>query len=81
MSLSNLANASDEKKMQRIMTLRRLFDLGKIKTVKGAQIKFGYSESTIRSWCKQGNIPLYDNSKQTYAVPLTFENQPKWVEK
>ena len=78
MSLNNLANASNEKREQRIMQTRRLFDLGHIMTVASAQQKFGYSRSTIIKWCRDGNIPLFDTEKQGYVVPLTANNRPKW---
>lgn len=79
MALSDLATASNEKREQRIMQLRRLFDLKHVATVASAVQKFGYSQNTIIKWAKDGNIPLYDTEKQDYVVPVTKENLPKWA--
>ena len=48
MSLSDMANASNESREQNIMKLRRLFEQQEVCTVKAASLKFGYRESTIR---------------------------------
>ena len=79
MALSDMATASNEKREQRIMQLRRLFDLRHVTTVASAVQKFGYSKNTIIKWAKDGNIPLYDTEKQDYVVPVTKENLPKWA--
>lgn len=76
---SILGNASNERKLQNIMKLKRLLDFKKVYTVQSAVQKTGYSEQTIRSWCKQGNIPLFDPKKNTTVVPLTDQNKPKWL--
>lgn len=78
-SLSNMATSSNEKREQRIMRLRRMFDDGEVATVMSAVNKFGYSYGTIVKWCKDGNIPLLDTEKGSYVVPVTDNNKPKWA--
>lgn len=78
-SLSNMATSSNEKREQRIMQLRRLFNEGKVATVKSAMDKFGYSYSTVVKWCKDGDIPLFDTQKKDYVVPTNSHNLPKWA--
>lgn len=79
MSLSDMANASNEAREQNIMKLRRLFEQQEVCTVKAASLKFGYRASTIRKWCRDGNIPLMDpDGKVSPVVPLTEQNQPSW---
>ena len=80
MSLSDLANASNERRLQNIMQLRRLFDDKVVVSVKSASKKFGYTEKTIVKWCIDGDIPLC-NSDGTTVVELTSNNQPKWLNK
>lgn len=74
-----MATSSYEKRQQRIMQLRRLFDLQKVATVKSAMDKFGYSYTTIIKWCKDGDIPLFDTDKNDYVVAVTRDNMPKWA--
>ena len=78
-SLSNMATSSNEKREQRIMRLRRMFDDGEVATVMSAVNKFGYSYATIVKWCKDGNIPLLDTEKGSYVVPVTDNNKPRWA--
>lgn len=79
-SLSDMANASNEAREQNIMKLRRLFELQEVCTVKSASLRFGYRESTIRKWCRDGDIPLMDpGQKVNPVVPLTDKNQPSWL--
>ncbi|MGX5378221.1 hypothetical protein ACWCL1_08260 [Ligilactobacillus sp. LYQ135] len=77
MSLSLMANASYEKRQQRIMQTRRWFDDREAITVASVSQKTGYAESTVIKWAKDGNIPLFLNNDET-VVPLTEENKPKW---
>lgn len=77
MALSDLANASYEKRQQRIMQVRRWFDDQEAVTIAAVREKTGYAESTIIKWAKDGNIPLFLDNDHT-VVPLTKENQPKW---
>lgn len=75
-----MANRSNEGREQRIMKLRRLFELKKVVTVCSAMEKFGYSRKTIVGWCRSGNIPLVDTEHGTDTiVPLTKQNCPKWL--
>lgn len=80
MALSNMANASNEKRQQNIMRLRKAFDTKQVMTVKAASQLFGYTEVTIRKWCRDGDIPLADpDGKEATVVPLTDDNGPKWL--
>lgn len=79
MGLSDLANASYEKRQQNIMKLRRLFETKVCFTVPAAASYMGYSRATIISWCKAGDIPLIDPYLQTSVVEITAENSPKWM--
>ena len=65
-TLDNLANASYERRQQRIMKLRRDFNDMKYITV----------DSVVK--LKDGNVPLLiDNG--TTVVPVTDENRPTWM--
>lgn len=77
MSLDDLANASYEKKQQRIMIVRKWFNEQTCVTVASVMAKTGYAESTVRGWAKEGNIPLFIDNNTT-IVPMTEENKPKW---
>lgn len=76
-SLSKLGNASNEKRMQNIMYLKKLFNHQEVVTVKSAVKKMGYTEKTILSYAKEGNIPLLLEGKT--VVPITADNIPKWM--
>ena len=77
MSLSDMANASYERRQQRIMRLRVMFNRQEIVTVDSAVRRLGYRPQTIISWCKEGNIPLLDAGQP--IVPVTDVNRPKWL--
>ena len=62
-----------------MMRLKVAFNKGEIATVMSACHLFGYSETTIRKWCKDVNVPLYDTVRKDYVVPVTKENTPNWV--
>lgn len=74
MSLEIMASASNEKKLQRIMILRRNFLEGKCYTVEAASQLMGLSTATIVKYAKEGNIPLYH--KGAPVVPVTKYNAP-----
>ncbi|MBZ2406624.1 hypothetical protein [Liquorilactobacillus hordei] len=78
MSLNDLAFNSNEKRLQRIMKLRRDFNEKKVVTVKSASAATGYAYSTIVKWCKDGDIPLVDIEGKT-VVPMTDKNTPRWL--
>ena len=77
MSLSNMANASYERRQQRIMRLRVMFNRQQIVTVDSAMQRLGYKSQTIISWCEEGDIPLLYEGQP--IVPLTDANRPKWL--
>ena len=77
MGLNELANASYEKRMQRIMRVRRWFDNQEAVTVSAVMAKTGYARQTIIKWAKDGDIPLFLDNNHT-VVPLTEHNKPKW---
>lgn len=77
MSLSNMANASYERRQQRIMRLRVMFSRQQIVTVDSAMQCLGYKAQTIIRWCKEGDIPLLYEGQP--IVPLTDANRPKWL--
>lgn len=77
MSLSDMANASYERRQQRIMRLRGMFNRQQIVTVDSAVQRLGYRPQTIIKWCKEGNIPLLHEGQP--IVPLTDANRPKWL--
>lgn len=77
MSLSDMANASYERRQQRIMQVRRWFDDCETVTVAAVCQRTGYAKSTVIKWAKDGNIPLFLNNNET-VVPLTNTNKPKW---
>lgn len=79
MTLSNLANSSNEKREQRIMRLRQWFNHREVITVKSAENKTGFKPATIIKWCQDGNIPLIGEDGQP-VVPLTDQNRPKWLQ-
>lgn len=78
LALSDLANASNERRLQDIMRLRRLFDDQEVVSVSSAAKRFGYSEKTIIKWCVDGDIPLCYADGST-VVEVTVDNQPKWL--
>lgn len=78
MSLSDMANASYEKRQQRIMQVRKWFNERQAVTVEAVMAKTGYARSTIEKWAKDGNIPLL-RADGTTVVPVTEKNQPKWL--
>lgn len=79
MSLDNLANASNERRLQTIMKVRRDFNEGIIKTVKSGAVKYVVSENTMLKYCKDGDIPMWDTKKNQPVVPLTETNTPDWL--
>lgn len=79
MSLDNLANASNERRLQTIMRVRNDFKKGICRTVKSACIKYVVSETTMKKYCKDGNIPMWDTQKNQPVVPVTDENKPDWM--
>lgn len=84
MGLYDMANASNEMREQNIMRLRNLFDHGYIMTVLAAHQRLGYTEATIKKWCRDGDIPLIDHQDEhgtVYVVPLTDQNWPKWLDR
>lgn len=78
MSLDSMGNASNEKRLQRIMKLRRDFNNQEILTVRAAMDKYMLSEKTILQYCKEGNIPLWFGKENKSVVEITDENKPKW---
>lgn len=78
MSLDSMGNASNEKRLQRIMKLRRDFNNQEILTVRAAMDKYMLSEKTILQYCKEGNIPLWLGKENKPVVEITNENKPKW---
>lgn len=68
MSLYSMGTASNEKKLQRILKLKKAQREGQCYTVEAAVDLFGLSERTIISYAKEGNIPLYYRGK-----PLRLE--------
>lgn len=78
MALSDMANASYEKRQQRIMQVRRWFDDRKTVTVESVMAKTGYAMSTVEKWAKDGDIPLVRKDGST-VVPVTEKNKPKWL--
>lgn len=77
--LSNMGLASNERREQHIMKLRRAFNEQQVATVQAAMHLTGYSYTTIVKWCKDGNIPLMDGKKGQPVVPATKDNMPKWI--
>lgn len=80
-SLTNLGLGSNEAKEQRILKLRKMFFDQEVITVSSAVKKTGFTRQTIVRWCKQGNVPLWDDKKNKSVVPATLENTPKWLKK
>lgn len=80
MSLENMAMAANEAREQRIIRLRQMFKKMEVVTVASAVKKTGYSRKTVVSWCKAGNIPLFDEIKQNTVVPMTPANTPAWFD-
>lgn len=78
MALSNMAFASNERRLQNIMKLRNAFNQQKVVTVAAASEMMGYTETTIKKWCLDGNIPLFIDNDHT-VVPLTSRNKPRWM--
>lgn len=78
-SLRNLAMSSNEAKEQRIMKLRKMFHNQEVITVGSAVKKTGFSRQTVVKWCKQGDIPLWDENTNSSVVPTTLENTPEWL--
>lgn len=79
MSLSNMANASNENRNQHIMQLKQDFNKCLVTTLESAHQRYGYTKPTIRKWAIDGNIPLFDPDKHDYVVPLTDKNRPNWT--
>ncbi len=77
----NFGLESNEAKEQRIIRLRTMFQKQEIVTITSAEKKTGFSRATIIKWCKQGNIPLWDDKKNKSVVELTKQNTPKWLQK
>lgn len=77
--LDNLALASNEARNQRIIQLRQAFAKQQIITVESAVKQTGYTRTTVISWAKQGNIPLWDAKRKQSVVPLTDANTPSWM--
>lgn len=78
MSLEDMAQASEEKKLQRIMRLRNDFNHRKVITLRSAVARYGYSLPTVKKWAKQGNIPLLQDNGEP-IVPVTEDNSPAWL--
>ena len=78
MSLSDMANASYEKRQQRIMKVRRWFDDREVVTVESVMSKTGYAQSTVEKWAKDGDIPLVRKDGSTVDT-VTQKNKPKWL--
>lgn len=78
MALSDMALASNERREQNIMQLRNAFNQQKVVTLAAAAKMTGYTETTIKKWCVDGNIPLFIDNDHT-VVPLTNHNKPRWM--
>lgn len=78
MTLSNMANASNEKFNQRVMILKRNFNDQKWVTVQSVMQATGYTEATVLKWAKAGNVPLLKPDGAP-VVPLTKANRPRWI--
>ncbi len=80
MALQDLANASNEKRIQNIMRLRQGFRKQEFYTIAAAAKSMGgYSYNTVLKWAKDGNIPLLGKDGQP-VVKLTAENKPSWID-
>ncbi|MCC4371891.1 hypothetical protein LMB49_10865 [Limosilactobacillus reuteri] len=79
-SLNNLGIGSNEAKEQRIIKLRNMFRKQEIITVGSAVKKTGFTRQTVINWCKQGDIPLWDENTNKSVVPTTLENTPAWLQ-
>ena len=77
--LDQLGNASNEKRNQRIMVLRSDFAHRRVVTVNSAVKRYGYRESTVVRWAKDGDIPLITNDGKTTVVPVRQSNAPQWL--
>lgn len=78
--LERMGGASQERRLQSIMKLQRDFDLRKTLTVKQATYNLEYgtvSAKTIISYCKQADIPLYDNGQPVVPIKEGI-NTPKY---
>lgn len=77
---TNMGLASNERREQRIMKLRNMFNHQEVVTVESAVQKTGYSAVTIRKWAKSGDIPLIDTEHNNQpVVPMHTGNKPKWL--
>lgn len=74
-----MGNAANERREQRIMRLRRDFSAQKVVTVMSAAKYYGYLETTILKWAKDGNIPLINTKTGHTVVPISSENAPAWL--
>ena len=79
MGLSDMANASNERREQTIMKLRSAFLHKQVVTVAAAEKQFSVSRTTMLRYCKDGNIPLFDTEKRQTVVPRTRDNTPAWL--
>lgn len=79
MSLNDMANASNERRLQTVMQLQQLFRKQQVVTVDSAMQRLGVTKSTVLSYCRSGNIPLFDTKKHNTVVPMTAKNRPPWM--
>jgi hypothetical protein len=79
MSLNDMANASNERRLQTIMRLEQMFRKQQVVTVMAAMQSFGVTKNTILKYCRSGDIPLFDTEKHMTVVPITDQNRPAWM--
>lgn len=78
-ALDRMGDASNEKREQRIIKMRVDFNHQVVMTVASAVAHYGYAESTIRKWARDGQIPLIESDGHSTVVPLTSTNTPAWL--
>ena len=79
MSLNDMANASNERRLQTVMRLKQMFRRQQVVTVMSAMQKFGVTRTTILKYCRSGDIPLLDTETRTTVVAVTDSNRPSWM--